>query len=36
MPRNRKIIAFSLLPEIVEQLRQVVKEEGRTVSELVR
>ena len=36
MPRNRKTITFSLPPEMDEQLRQVVEEEGRTVSELLR
>ena len=36
MPRNTKVITFSLPPEMDEQLRQVVREEGRTVSELLR
>ncbi len=36
MPRNRKTITLSLPPEMDEQLRQVVEEEGRTVSELLR
>ena len=36
MPRNTKVITFSLPPEMDEQLRQVVEEEGRTVSELLR
>ena len=37
MPRKRKVITFSLPPEMEEQLRQVVEEEeGRTVSELLR
>ena len=36
MPRTTKIITFSLPPEMDEQLRQVVEEEGRTVSELLR
>ena len=35
-PRNSKVITFSLPPEMDEQLRQVVEEEGRTVSELLR
>ena len=35
-PRNTETITFSLPPPIAEQLRQVVKEEGRTVSELLR
>ena len=38
MPTSRKskVITFSMPPEIAEQMRQVVKEEGRTVSELLR
>ena len=36
MPRKRRTITFSLPPEMDEQLRQVVEEEGRTVSELLR
>ena len=36
MPRTTKVITFSLPPEMDEQLRQVVREEGRTVSELLR
>ena len=36
MPRKRKVITFSMPPEMEEQLRQVVEEEGRTVSELLR
>ena len=36
MPRTTKIITFSLPPEMEEQLRQVVREENRTVSELLR
>ena len=36
MPRNRKTITLSLPPEMDEQLRRVVEEEGRTVSELLR
>ena len=35
-PRNTDTITFSLPPEMAQQLRQVVKEEGRTVSELLR
>ena len=34
--RKSKVITFSLPPEMDEQLRQVVEEEGRTVSELLR
>ena len=36
MPRNTDTITFSLPPEMAQQLRQVVKEEQRTVSELLR
>ena len=36
MPQTRKVITFSLPPEMDERLRQVVKEEGRTMSELIR
>ena len=36
MPRKRKTITLSLPPEMNQQLRQVVKEEGRTVSDLLR
>ena len=36
MPRKRKTITLSLPPEMDRQLRQVVEEEGRTVSELLR
>ena len=35
-PRNTNTITFSLPPEMAQQLRQVVKEEDRTVSELLR
>ena len=35
-PRNTDTITFSLPPELARQLRQVVKEEDRTVSELLR
>ena len=34
-PRNTDTITFSLPPEMAQQLRQVVKEEDRTVSELL-
>ena len=34
--RNTDTITFSLPPEMALQLRQVVKEEDRTVSELLR
>ena len=36
MPRSTETITFSLPPEMAQQLRQVVKEEQRTVSELLR
>ena len=36
MPRSTDTITFSLPPEMAQQLRQVVKEEERTVSELLR
>ena len=35
-PRNTETITFSLPPEMAQRLRQVVKEEDRTVSELLR
>ena len=35
-PRNTDTITFSLPPELTRQLRRVVKEEDRTVSELLR
>ena len=35
-PRNTDTITFSLPPEMARHLRQVVKEEDRTVSELLR
>ena len=35
-PRSTDTITFSLPPEMAQQLRQVVKEEERTVSELLR
>ena len=35
-PRSTETITFSLPPPMAEQLRQVVKEEERTVSELLR
>ena len=35
-PRNTKTITFSLPPEMAEQVQQVMKEEGRTMSELIR
>ena len=34
--RNTATITFSLPTEMAQELRQVVKDEGRTVSELLR
>ena len=36
MPRKRKTVTLSLPPEMDEQLRQVVREEDRTVSQVLR
>ncbi len=36
MTRTTKVITFSLPPEIAERVRQVMAEEGRTMSELIR
>ena len=35
-PRNTDTITFSLPPEMAQELREVVSEEDRTVSELLR
>ena len=35
-PRNTSTITFSLPPEMARHLRQVVKDESRTVSEVLR
>ncbi len=35
-PRKSKVITFSLPPEMAEQARQLMQEEGRTMSELIR
>ena len=35
-PRNTDTITFSLPPEMAQHLRQVVKDESRTVSEVLR
>ena len=35
-PRNTATITFSLPPEVAQDLREVVREEERTVSELLR
>ena len=34
--RNTKTITFSLPPEMAEQVQEVMREEGRTMSELIR
>ena len=36
MPTSRKVITFSMPPELAEQVQQVIKEEGRTMSEFLR
>ena len=36
MTRRTKTITFSLLPEMAEQVQDVMREEGRTMSELIR
>ena len=36
MTRRTKTITFSLLPEMAEQVQEVMREEGRTMSELIR
>ena len=35
-PRKSKVITFSLPPQMAEQVRQLMQEEGRTMSELIR
>ena len=35
-PRNTATITFSLPPEMAQELREVVRDEDRTVSELLR
>ena len=35
-PRNTKTITFSLPPELAEQVQDVMREEDRTMSELIR
>ena len=34
--RNTKTITFSLPPDMAEQVQDVMREEGRTMSELIR
>ena len=36
MPRTTKVITFSLPPEMAEQVKQVMAEEDRTMSSLIR
>ena len=36
MPTFRKAIAFSMPPELAEQAQQMVRKEGRDMSELLR
>ena len=36
MPKKRRTVTFSLPPEMDDQLRQAVREDGRTLSELLR
>ena len=36
MTRKTKTITFSLLPEMAEQVQEVMRDEGRTMSELIR
>ena len=36
MPTVRRAITFSMPPEMAEQVQQVLKEEGRTMSEFLR
>ena len=36
MPTTRKAITFSMPPEMAEQVQQVLKEEGRNMSEFLR
>ena len=35
-PRKTKTITFSLPPEMAERVQNVMREEGRTMSELIR
>ncbi len=35
-PRNTRTITFSLSPEMQEEVQRVMREEGRTMSELIR
>ena len=35
-PRKSRVITFSMPPEMADQVRQLMQEEGRTMSELIR
>ncbi len=35
-PRKTKTITFSLLPDMAQQVQDLMREEGRTMSELIR
>ena len=35
-PRKSRVITFSMPPEMAEQVRHLMQEEGRTMSELIR
>ena len=35
-PRKSKVIAFSMPPEMAEQVQRIVQEEDRTMSEFLR
>ena len=35
-PRKSKVITFSMPPEMAEEVQRIVREEGRTMSELIR
>ena len=36
MPRTTKVLTFSLPPEMVDQVRQVMEEEDRNLSQVIR
>ena len=36
MPRNRKTVTFSMPPGMEQQLRRVVEEEDRSISQIMR
>ena len=35
-PRKSKVITFSLPPEMAEEVQRIIRDEGRTMSELIR